>query len=87
LIVSSPAGQLFACPYAYPLVWGGIAAFAASGSVSAFIDLAPVVKMLLYPLMFASWGIAACGMVGYVRWFFGEASAEARKMYSLRQKD
>jgi hypothetical protein len=69
------------------LLWGGLAAFAASGGISAFIELPPLLKTLLYPVMFASWSVAACGMVGYVRWFFGQASVEARKMHSLRQKD
>lgn len=69
------------------LLWGGLAAFAASGAISTFIELPPLVKTLLYPLMFASWFVAACGMVGYVRWFFAQASAEARKMHSQRQKD
>ncbi len=51
------------------------------------MDVPPVVRALLYPVMVAGWFIAACGMVGYVRWFFGQTSAEARKIHSLRQKD
>jgi hypothetical protein len=69
------------------LLWGGLAVFLAVGGVSTFIDLPAGGRVLLYPVMVTSWFIGACGVVGYVRWFFGQVHAEARKAHSLRQKE
>jgi hypothetical protein len=69
------------------LLWGGLAAFTASGGVLASMDAPPLVGAVLYLVMVTGWVAGACGAVGYVRWYFGQAAAEARKQHSLDQKE
>ena len=69
------------------LLWGGLAAFTASGGALASIDAPPLAGALLYLVMVVGWVAGACGAVGYVRWYFAQAAAEARNQHSLRQKE
>lgn len=69
------------------LLWAGLAAFTASGGVLAGIDAPPLAGALLYFVMVFGWFVGACGAVGYVRWYFAQAAADARKQHSLRQKE
>jgi hypothetical protein len=37
------------------------------------------ISLLFLVLAFAAWFVGACGMVGYVRWFFAGEFARARE--------
>jgi hypothetical protein len=68
------------------LLWGGLAAFLVSGGLLASIEGPPVVGVALYLVMVFSWTAGACGIVGYMRWSFGQSSDDARKFRSTPPK-
>jgi hypothetical protein len=47
----------------------GLALFAAGVSASVYYEVSDVVAALLTGLALAAWGVGACAMVGYVRWY------------------
>jgi hypothetical protein len=47
----------------------GLALFAAGVSASVVYEVSAVVAALLTGLALAAWGVGACAMVGYVRWY------------------
>ncbi len=69
------------------LLWGGLAAFIVLGGVLAYVDVPPAVGAVLYLALIVCWIIGACGMIGYMRWFFGQTADEARKQQTPRQKE
>lgn len=69
------------------LLWGGFAVFVAAGGLAALVELPGVIKALLYLVMVAGWVVGACGMVGYVRWYYGQSRDEIRKQLMQKPKD
>ncbi|MBM3358471.1 MAG: hypothetical protein FJY54_12180 [Betaproteobacteria bacterium] len=61
------------------LLWGGLIALLASSGVLTSMEAPPLAEALLYLVMISGWTVGACGMVGYMRWFFKKSSDEARK--------
>lgn len=47
----------------------GLALFAAGVSASVYYEVSDVTAALLTGLALAAWGVGACAMVGYVRWY------------------
>ena len=62
------------------LLWGGFAAFLAAGAISTLGAFTIDVRIFLYAVMIVGWCVGACGMVGYVRWYFAQAKKEAKEM-------
>ena len=69
------------------LLWGGFGLFAASGAIPMLGEPPAAVKYLLYAGMLAGWAIAAAGMIGILRYLFGHASAEMRRVQAERMQD
>ena len=53
----------------------GLALFAAGVSATVLYEVSDVVAALLTGLSLAAWGVGACAMVGYVRWYFATEKA------------
>lgn len=56
----------------------GLALSAAAAGAAVLVQPSPM-SLLLAILAFAAWFVGACGMVGYVRWFFAAEAAQARR--------
>jgi flagellar basal body-associated protein FliL len=69
------------------LLWGGLAALAASGGVLTSFEAPPLISALLYLAMVSGWLVAGCGMVGYMRWFFRQSAEEARRAHTQPPKE
>ena len=61
------------------IVFGGIAVFMALGGFAMLFEIPRVVAGLMGVLMLAAWFVAACGTVGYFRWFFRSEVDEQRR--------
>ena len=48
----------------------GLALFAAGVFATVAYEVSALVAALLTGLALAAWGVGACAMVGYVRWYF-----------------
>ena len=48
----------------------GLALFAAGVVATVAYQVSDLVAALLTGLSLAAWGVGACAMVGYVRWYF-----------------
>jgi len=68
------------------LLWCGLALFLVSGGLLASTEGPPLVGVALYLVMMASWTAGACGIVGYMRWFFGQSADETQKFHSRPPK-
>jgi hypothetical protein len=60
-----------------PMLWG-LALFAAGVGAAIMLQPSPV-SLLLLMLALVAWFVGGCAMVGYVRWFFANEIAEARR--------
>jgi hypothetical protein len=60
-----------------PMLMGLTLSAAAAGA--AVLVLPSPISLLFLVLAFAAWFVGACGMVGYVRWFFAGEFARARE--------
>ncbi len=69
------------------LLCGGLAAFLAAGGLAPLFELPGALKWLLFATMLAGWLLACAGMVGTVRYLFGHAAEEMRKVQAGRMKD
>ena len=56
----------------------GLALSAAAAGAAVLVLPSPVSGVLLI-LAMAAWFVGACGMVGYVRWFFASELSQARQ--------
>lgn len=56
----------------------GLALCAAAAGAAVLAQPSPI-SLLLLLLALAAWFVGACGMVGYVRWFFAGEFARARQ--------
>ena len=56
----------------------GLALCAAGAGAAVLVQPSPV-SLVLLVLALAAWIVAACGMVGYVRWFFASEFSRARQ--------
>jgi hypothetical protein len=56
----------------------GLALSAAAAGAAVLSQPSPI-SLLLLILALAAWFVGACGMVGYVRWFFAGEFARARE--------
>ena len=54
-------------------------ALAAAGIGAATLQPSKPVEAILIIVSLAAWFVGACGMVGYVRWFFASELARARQ--------
>ena len=56
----------------------GLALSVAAAGAAVLVQPSPVSAVLLV-LALAAWFVGACGMVGYVRWFFASELSQARQ--------
>ena len=61
------------------IMYGGIAVFAALAGLAVFLEPPTAVVTLMSIPMLAAWLAAGCGMVGYLRWFFGAEVQEQKR--------
>ncbi len=57
----------------------GLALFAAGAAAAVLLQLPQLIVAVLLVLALAAWFVGACGMVGYVRWFFATELLQARQ--------
>lgn len=57
----------------------GLALFAAGAAAAVLLQLPQLIVAVLLVLALAAWFVGACGMVGYVRWFFATELLQARR--------
>ena len=57
----------------------GLALFAAAVGAAATLQPPMLIEAALILFAIAAWFVGACGMVGYVRWFFANELSEARR--------
>lgn len=57
----------------------GLALFAAGAAAAVLLQLPQLIVAVLLVLGFAAWFVGACGMVGYVRWFFASELLQAQR--------
>jgi len=69
------------------LLWGGIALFCAAGGIAYVFETPLALALPVYAGLFAGWLLAALGMTGYLRFLFGQAGAEMRRVHAERMKD
>ena len=60
-------------------MYGGIAVFVALAGLAVLLEPPRAVVMLMAIPILAAWLVAGCGMVGYLRWFFGAEVQEQRR--------
>jgi len=60
-----------------PMLMGLALSAAAAGA--AVLVQPNLISLFFLALAFAAWFVGACGMVGYVRWFFAGELARARQ--------
>ncbi len=68
------------------LLWVGLTVFLASAGVLTGIDVPPAAGTLLFVVMAIGWVVGACGMIGYMRWYFRQSAAETRKLHDSPPK-
>lgn len=56
----------------------GLALFAAAVGAAAALQPSKLMEAVLLVVGLAAWFVGACGMVGYVRWFFASELSRAR---------
>jgi len=59
-------------------LWSGLALMLAAGGVFTLGEVPTLAGFLLYLVMVAGWLMAACGTIGYLRWFFRQTKDEMR---------
>lgn len=69
------------------LLSGGMAAFLATGALATLLEIPAAARWLLYAAMLAGWLAACAGMVGTVRYLYGHAADEMRKVQAGRMND
>jgi len=57
----------------------GLALFAAGVGGAVALQPSKFVEAVLLILAIAAWFVGACGMVGYMRWFFASEALRARQ--------
>ncbi len=57
----------------------GLALFAAGAAAAVLLQLPQLIGAVLLVLALAAWFVGACGMVGYVRWFFASELLQAKR--------
>ena len=57
----------------------GLGLFAAGVGAAATLQPPALIEAVLVVLAIAAWYVGACGMVGYVRWFFASELLQARR--------
>jgi len=57
----------------------GLALFAAGAAAAVLLQLPQLIAAVLLVLALAAWFVGACGMVGYVRWFFASELLQAQR--------
>ena len=57
----------------------GLALSAALAGAAVSLQPSPAIEAVLLILALAAWFVGACGMVGYVRWFFASEISRARR--------
>ena len=57
----------------------GLALFAAGIGAAVALQPPKLIEAILIILAMAAWYIGACGMVGYVRWFFASELLQAKQ--------
>ena len=57
----------------------GLALFAAAVGAAAALQPSKLMEAVLLIVGLAAWFVGACGMVGYVRWFFASELARAKQ--------
>ena len=57
----------------------GLALFAAGVGAATALQPSKLVEAVLIVLAIAAWFVGACGMVGYVRWFFASELLRAKR--------
>ena len=60
----------------------GLALSAAGVGAAAALQPPALIEGVLIVLAFAAWCVGACGMVGYVRWFFA-----SERLQAMRDRD
>jgi hypothetical protein len=60
----------------------GLALSAAGVGAAAALQPPAFIEGVLIVLAFAAWFVGACGMVGYVRWFFA-----SERLQAMRDRD
>ena len=64
----------------------GLALSAAAAGAAVLVQPSPI-SLLFLVLAFVAWFVGACGMVGYMRWFFSsELSRTRQESASLFEK-
>lgn len=69
------------------LLAGGLAAFLAAGGLATLLAVPAAAKWVLYAAMLGGWLAACAGMVGTVRYLYGHAVDEMRKVQAGRMND
>lgn len=57
----------------------GLGLFAAGAEAAVLFQPPDFIAAVLVVLAIAAWYVGACGMVGYVRWFFASELLQARQ--------
>lgn len=57
----------------------GLALFAAAAGAAVALEPPALVEAGLVIFAMAAWFVGACGMVGYVRWFFASELSRAQR--------
>lgn len=57
----------------------GLALFAAGVGAAVALQPPTLIEAILVVLAIAAWFIGACGMVGYVRWFFASELLQTKR--------
>ena len=57
----------------------GLALFAAGVGAAVALQPPGLIEAVLVVLAIAAWFVGACGMVGYMRWFFASELSQARR--------
>lgn len=57
----------------------GLALFAAGAGAAAALQPPRLVEAVLLVVAIAAWFVGACGMVGFVRWYFASELLEAQR--------
>ena len=57
----------------------GLALSAAGVGAAAALQPPALIEGVLIVLAFAAWFVGACGMIGYVRWFFASERLQAMR--------
>lgn len=63
---------------AMAFLWGGLATMFAGMGVFSLGEVPVAASFVLYLVIVAGWLAAACGTIGYLRWFFRQTKEEMR---------